>query len=171
MTRRTHPSGRRRSGHPFVGTPEAKVIARRLRQHAKGPNPGAELDLHDLGADCGAFYVGRGQHRGWHASLGVDAHGYVDATDALTRGLRTALRTLARRLEGRRVIHAPRRKGYTRPPEAAAMWLLAAQTRRLMLADFYRNRIPEHRAGRPDHLRDLIARYRWSCSSCPHSTP
>jgi hypothetical protein len=113
--------------------------------------------VHDLGADCGAFYVGRGQHHGWHASIGVDAHGYVDATDALTRGLRTALRTLARRLEGRRVIHAPRRKGYTRPPEAAAMWLLAGQSRRLMATNPHC--IPAHRPGRPDHLRDLIARF------------
>ncbi len=160
MTTRTHPSGRRRDGHPFVGTPEARAIARRLRQHAKGPSPAAELDLSDLGADVGAIYISRHYH-GWHASLGVDAHGYVCATNARTRDLRTALRTLARRLEGRQVIHAPRRKGYTRPPEAASMWLLASQSRRLMTVDPHH--IPEHCPGRPDHLRDLIARYHRSC--------
>jgi hypothetical protein len=160
MTTRTHPSGRRRDGHPFAGTPEARAIARRLRQHAKGPGAGAELGLSDLGADVGALYISRSRH-GWHASLGVDACGYVCATNARTRSLRTALRTLARRLEGRQVIHAPRRKGYTRPPEAASMWLLASQSRRLMPVDPHH--IPEHRPGRPDHLRDLIARYHRSC--------
>jgi hypothetical protein len=160
MTTRTHPSGRRRDGHPFVGTPEARAIARRLRQHAKGPGLGAELDLSDLGADVGALYIS-GSHHGWHASLGVDACGYVCATNTRARSLRTALRTLARRLEGRRVIHAPRRKGYVRSPEAASMWLLASQSRRLMTVDPHR--IPEHRPGRPDHLRDLIARYHRSC--------
>jgi hypothetical protein len=160
MTTRTHPSGRRRDGHPFVGTPEARAIARRLRQHAKGPGLGAELDLSDLGADVGALYISR-SHHGWHASLGVDACGYVCATNARTRSLRTALRTLARRLEGRKVIHAPRRKGYTRSPQAVEAQLLASQSRRLMTADPHH--IPEHRAGRPDHLRDLIARYHRSC--------
>jgi hypothetical protein len=157
QTPRTHHSGRHRSSHPFVGTPEARGIARRLRQHAKGPNPSAELDLRDFGADCSALYVvGRRRH-GWHASIEVDGVGYIDATNALTRGLGTALRTLARRLEGRRVIHAPRRRGYRTPPEASTMWSLAVQSKRLMTADYYR--IPEHRPGRSHHLRDLILRY------------
>jgi hypothetical protein len=164
MTTRTHPSGRRRDGHHFVGTPEARAIAAKLRLRAKAPNVCAEPFWDDPdhgGVGFSAYYVGRNRHHGWYASLSVDAHNYTCATNALTRSLRTALRTLARRLEGRQVIHAPRRKGYTRPPEAASMWLLAGQSRRLMTVDPHR--IPEHRPGRSDHLRDLIARYHRSC--------
>ena len=162
--KRTHPSGRTVDRLDFTGTPEARAIARRLRAHAR------RLDLQtyarrwqgDDGAELSAAWM-RTDHisgkSGW--VLFIYGEKIDQCSPGRSKTLRIAFRSLARRLEGRPVVFAPREYGWGLAAPATSEHLARARTARRAVADITTDphRIPIHRPGRPDHLRDLIARY------------
>ncbi len=159
--KRTHPSGRYIDHYPATGTPKSRALAKLLRAHSRLPDmQTGERRWRDQGSDvwAEASWTRNKPNRqgGWVVWLYGDDHGLRSPGYAKT--LRVALRGLARRLEGRAVVHAPRCRGLREmPAEAYATLVQVCGLRDLMTVDPHR--IPEHRPGRPDHLRDLIAKW------------
>jgi hypothetical protein len=163
-TKRTHPSGRDVDRLDFTGTPEAKAIARRLRAHARRPD--MQTHMRRWQGDDGVELIAEWRRAdrtrnkaGWALMF------FSDKTDLYSPGtsktLRVAFRSLARRMEGRPIVHAPREYGWSSAPTVPVEHLGRARAVRRAVTDAPADphRIPIHRPGRPDHLRDLIAKW------------
>jgi len=122
--KRTHPSGRTADRFPSTGTPESCALARMLRWHSRLPDMQTSRRAWEGPNDVliHAEYHRPTDHRrgGWIVYVAGPNHDL--RSPGYSKTLRVAFRALARRLEGRSVVHAPREYGWGSRDSMAVMF-------------------------------------------------
>jgi hypothetical protein len=165
VAKRAHPSGYASDRYPYTGTPEARALAKLLREHSRLPDMNTRergWSNPEIGVTGMAWWERRGRYSraGWCVNVWSDS-GIEAESPGRATSLRIAFRAIARRLEGRPVVLSPRQGGWgvMSPAVRAEFDRSLAVDRALHNGITDPHRIPLHRPGRPDHLRDLIAKW------------